>query len=71
MTSSDTPLHDFLAAAAVPTNEQKIVTALEQIAELQSSIDSTLTSIETRLFAYINGIPKAPVPTAGLLKGRK
>lgn len=55
--ANDPQLHDFLAAALVPTNEQRILKAVEETAE-------TVKSIETRLFAYINSLtPKADVPT--------
>lgn len=62
MTNDTTPVpqHDFLAAALVPTNEQRIVAAVEETAE-------ALKSIETRLFAYINSLS----PPAAASKGKK
>lgn len=64
MTNPTVPLHDFLAAALVPTNEQRIVDAVELI-------HADLERIETRLFAYINSITKAPPGTPAPLKGKK
>lgn len=53
--TTEVPQHDFLAAALVPTNEQRILAAVESTA-------TTLKSIETRMFAYINSLQ---APTKG------
>lgn len=50
---SNDSVHDFIAAAAVPTNEQRMVAALE-------AINENLVRLENRLFAYINSLPKPP-----------
>lgn len=60
MTTPEVPLHDFLAAALVPTNEQRIVNAVEETA-------ASIKSLEERLFKFINSMPKAPEP----IKGKK
>lgn len=57
--------HDFLAAAAVLTNEQRITAAVEQVQASAVLIHADLERIETRLFAYINSLKTVTGPGPG------